>query len=56
MARNQVLATPTLVRNAPVPVRKVIGDLSRTEKVLVALGIEDLDASVDAPATPTGGT
>ncbi len=35
--RDQILAIPTLVRKMPKPVRKIIGDLSNTEKVLVAL-------------------
>ncbi len=34
---HQILAIPTLVRKLPVPVRKIIGDLSDTEKVLVGL-------------------
>ena len=34
---DQILAVPTLVRNLPEPVRKIIGDLSNTEKVLVGL-------------------
>src|SRR2546423_4603227 len=34
---DQILAIPTLVRNLPVPIRKIIGDLSDTEKVLVGL-------------------
>jgi len=37
--RDGVLATPTLVRNRPLPMRKVVGDLSETDRVLVALGI-----------------
>jgi circadian clock protein KaiB len=32
-----VVATPTLVRNRPLPVRKLVGDLSHTDKVLLAL-------------------
>jgi circadian clock protein KaiB len=36
---HQILAIPTLVRKLPVPVRKIIGDLSNTEKVLVGLDI-----------------
>jgi circadian clock protein KaiB len=36
---DQILAIPTLVRNLPVPVRKIIGDLSNTEKVLVGLDL-----------------
>jgi circadian clock protein KaiB len=34
-----VLAAPTLVRNQPLPVRKFVGDLSRTDRVLLALGL-----------------
>jgi circadian clock protein KaiB len=37
---HQILAVPTLVRKLPVPVRKIIGDLSDTEKVLVGLDIK----------------
>jgi circadian clock protein KaiB len=36
---DQILALPTLVRKLPVPVRKIIGDLSDTERVLVGLDI-----------------
>ena len=35
----QILALPTLVRKLPVPVRKIIGDLSDTERVLVGLDL-----------------
>ena len=35
----QILAIPTLVRKLPVPVRKIIGDLSDTERVLVGLDL-----------------
>ena len=36
---DQILAIPTLVRKVPVPIRKIIGDLSNEEKVLVGLDI-----------------
>ncbi len=36
---HQIVAVPTLVRNLPEPVRKIIGDLSNTEKVLVGLDL-----------------
>jgi circadian clock protein KaiB len=36
---HQILALPTLVRQLPTPVRKIIGDLSNTERVLVGLDI-----------------
>ena len=38
-AEDQILALPTLVRKLPVPVRKIIGDLSNTERVLVGLNL-----------------
>jgi circadian clock protein KaiB len=37
---DQILAVPTLVRKVPVPIRKIIGDLSNEEKVLVGLDIK----------------
>jgi circadian clock protein KaiB len=40
LARNdQILAVPTLVRRMPEPVRKIIGDLSNTERVLAGLDV-----------------
>lgn len=36
----QIFAVPTLVRKLPEPLRKMIGDLSNTEKVLVGLDIK----------------
>lgn len=36
---DQILAIPTLVRKVPLPIRKIIGDLSDKEKVLVGLDI-----------------
>ena len=36
---DQILALPTLVRKLPTPVRKIIGDLSNTERVLVGLDL-----------------
>jgi circadian clock protein KaiB len=38
---DQILAIPTLVRKLPVPVRKIIGDLSDTERVLVGLDLRE---------------
>jgi circadian clock protein KaiB len=35
----QILAIPTLVRNLPTPIRKIIGDLSNTDRVLVGLDL-----------------
>ena len=36
---DQIVALPTLVRKLPPPVRKIIGDLSKTERVLVGLDL-----------------
>ena len=40
---DQILAIPTLVRKLPQPVRKIIGDLSDTERVLVGLDLRSDD-------------
>ena len=40
---DQIVAIPTLVRKLPVPVRKIIGDLSDTERVLVGLDLRPAD-------------
>ncbi|MGZ5304499.1 MAG: circadian clock KaiB family protein [Bacteroidia bacterium] len=39
---DQILAIPTLVRHVPEPLRRIIGDLSNQEKVLVGLDIKPL--------------
>ncbi|MBF0206204.1 MAG: circadian clock protein KaiB [Oligoflexia bacterium] len=36
---DQILAIPTLVRKLPMPIKKIIGDLSNKEKVLVGLNL-----------------
>lgn len=40
---DQIFAIPTLVRKFPEPIRKIIGDLSNEEKVLVGLNIRALN-------------
>jgi len=40
---DQILAIPTLVRKVPEPIRKIIGDLSNQERVLVGLDIRPLE-------------
>ena len=40
---DQIVATPTLVRELPKPIRKVIGDLSNTVRVLVGLDLRQAD-------------
>jgi len=44
---DQIIALPTLVRHLPPPIRKIIGDLSNTERVLV--GLDLLPASAGGP-------
>jgi circadian clock protein KaiB len=39
-AGDQILAVPTLVRRLPEPIKKIIGDLSNEERVLVGLDIQ----------------
>jgi circadian clock protein KaiB len=41
---DQILAVPTLVRKFPEPIRKIIGDLSNEERVLVGLNIKPLNS------------
>jgi circadian clock protein KaiB len=40
---DQIFALPTLVRKLPEPIKKIIGDLSDTERVLVGLDIQPLN-------------
>ena len=42
-AGDQILAIPTLVRRLPPPMRKIIGDLSDAERVLVGLDLRDAE-------------
>lgn len=44
---DQILAIPTLVRKVPVPIRKIIGDLSNQERVLVGLDIKPLATEIN---------
>jgi circadian clock protein KaiB len=41
---DQILAIPTLVRKLPEPIKKIIGDLSNTERVLVGLDLRPVKA------------
>ena len=46
----KILATPTLIKSLPLPLRRVIGDLSDTEKVLLGLEVRP----VRGPASDGG--
>lgn len=39
----QIIAAPTLIRKLPLPLRRIIGDMSNTERVLVGLEIKELE-------------
>ena len=41
---DQIIAIPTLIRKLPVPVRRIIGDLSATDKVLMSLELASSEA------------
>ena len=44
--RDDIVVVPTLVRKLPPPIRKIIGDLSNVERVLVGLDVLPQDAEV----------
>ena len=44
---DQILAIPTLVRNLPPPIRKIIGDLSTVDRVLVGLNLRSGEIGPD---------
>lgn len=49
---DQILAIPTLVRKLPEPVKKIIGDLSNTERVLVGLDLRSRSAGRSRNGAP----
>ena len=51
--RDRILATPTLIKELPLPLRRVIGDLSDKEKVLLALEVR-ADGVTFTTTTPPG--
>ena len=51
---DKIIATPTLVKELPLPLRKVVGDLSDRDKVLVGLNIVHRKAATPQTA-PAGG-
>jgi len=38
---DQIIAIPTLIKELPIPLRRIIGDLSNTERVLVGLDLKE---------------
>ncbi len=41
----QIIAAPTLVKMLPPPLRRMVGDLSRTDRILVGLDLQPLEAT-----------
>jgi circadian clock protein KaiB len=49
----QIVAAPTLIKMLPLPLRRIIGDLTRTERILVGLNLETMDRTQpDSQALP----
>lgn len=51
---NQVLAVPTLIKILPQPLRRIIGDLSNEEQVLVGLNLKSVPAPTRSADSPPG--
>ncbi len=49
---DKILATPTLVKQLPPPLRRVIGDLSDKEKVLLGLEVRTRPTDASGPPSP----
>lgn len=48
----QIIAAPTLIKKLPLPLRRFIGDMSQTEKILVGLDLRAKEADRDADQKP----
>lgn len=51
--QDRIIATPTLVKELPEPLRRIIGDLSDREKVLVGLDLVPAERMAHGPTTLT---
>jgi circadian clock protein KaiB len=49
---DRILATPTLIKQLPPPLRRVIGDLSNRDKVLLGLDVRPRDEFAQGEETP----
>jgi circadian clock protein KaiB len=45
----QIIAAPTLIRELPKPTKRMVGDLSNTDRVLIALDLREAGTQEDAP-------
>jgi circadian clock protein KaiB len=48
----KILATPTLIKQLPPPLRRVIGDLSDKDKVLLGLEVRSIQSNSNSTARP----
>ncbi len=48
----QIIAAPTLIKQLPLPVQRILGDMSKTERVMVALGLRDQAKAAGAGGAP----
>ena len=44
----QIIAAPTLIKNLPLPLRRFIGDMSKTERILIGLDLREKGEKYDA--------
>lgn len=51
-AKGQIIAAPTLIKELPVPLKRLIGDLSDRDKIMVALSLADPGAGRKAVPEP----
>jgi circadian clock protein KaiB len=53
LAKNgQIVAAPTLIKELPLPLRKLIGSMSDTERVLVGMDVQKVSAAKKGPTDP----
>ena len=48
--KEQIIAAPTLIKQLPRPLRRIIGNLSQKERVLIGLDLIQVDKSINKPA------
>jgi circadian clock protein KaiB len=46
----QIIAAPTLIKKLPLPLRRFIGDMSQTERILLGLDLREMKSPLPAPA------
>jgi len=46
----QIIAAPTLIKKLPLPLRRFIGDMSHTERILLGLDLQEMKSSHASPA------